>query len=97
MIGGAAALALIALAELASHHPTRNIRAAMHHMTRGRFAREWWVGGQLVGVVAPIVLGAVGLATGQDLFSIVGGLGAMAGIWFADDALVRAGQAVPLS
>ena len=97
MIGGVAALGLIALAELASHHPTRNIKAAMHHMTRGQFAREWWVGGQLIGAVLPIALGAIGLAAGQDLWAVLGGLGAMAGIWFADDALVRAGQAVPLS
>ena len=97
MIGGVVALGLIALVELASHHPTRNIAAAMHHMTRGHFAREWWAGGLVVGVVAPIVLGGVGLATGQDLIAILGGLAAMAGIWFADDALVRAGQAVPLS
>ncbi len=97
MIFGAAALLLIALAEMTSHHPTRNIEAAMHHMTRGHFAREWWVGGQLVGVVVPIILGLIGLSSGQDLVAILGGLGAMAGLWFADDALVRAGQAVPLS
>ncbi len=97
MVAGAIALGLIALAELSSRHPTRNIEAAMHHMTRGHFAREWWVGGQLVGVAAPIALGVAGLATGQDLLAVLGGLGAMAGIWFADDAMVRAGQAVPLS
>jgi hypothetical protein len=27
----------------------------------------------------------------------VGAVGAMAGIWFADDAFVKAGQSVPLS
>ena len=97
MIGGSVALGLISLVELARRHPTRNSEAAMHHMTKGHFAREWWVGGQLVGVVLPIALGALALANGQDLVAVLGGLGAMAGIWFADDALVRAGQAVPLS
>ena len=97
MIAGAIALGLISLAELMSRHPTRNIEAAMHHMTKGRFANEWWIGGQIVGVVAPIGLGVLGLVTGQDLLSILGSWGAMFGIWYADDALVKAGQAVPLS
>ena len=45
-----------------SRHPTRNIAEAVHHMTRGTYAREWWLGGQVLGVVVPIVLGVVVLA-----------------------------------
>jgi Fe-S-cluster-containing dehydrogenase component/formate-dependent nitrite reductase membrane component NrfD len=99
MVGGAAALGLIAAAELFSRHPTRNITEAMHHMTRGRFALEWWLGGQLLGVVVPIVLGGVFLAGSGDGVGLaaLGGLAGAAGIWFADDAYVRAGQSVPLS
>ena len=97
MIGGAATLGLIALAELVSKHPTRNISEAVHHMTSGEFAREWWLGGQLLGVALPIVLGIVFL-NGSDLWiGAVGGIAACAGIWFADDAFVKAGQSVPLS
>ena len=97
MIGGSAALALIALGEVAGRHPTRNIEAAMHHMTQGHFARRWWLGGQLLGVVAPVVAGVVALISGADWMAGVGGVAAMVGLWFADDAMVRAGQAVPLS
>jgi formate-dependent nitrite reductase membrane component NrfD len=97
MIGGAAALGLIAMAELLSKHPTRNITEAVHHMTRGRFAREWWFGGQLIGVVVPIVLGIVFLGGAGLWAGAIGGLAACAGIWFADDAFVKAGQSVPLS
>jgi formate-dependent nitrite reductase membrane component NrfD len=97
MIGGAAALGLIAIVELTSHHPTRNITEAVHHMTRGAFAREWWLGGQLFGVLVPIVLGAVFLAGAGLWVGAIGGLAACAGIWFADDAFVKAGQSVPLS
>jgi Fe-S-cluster-containing dehydrogenase component/formate-dependent nitrite reductase membrane component NrfD len=97
MVGGAIALGLIALAELTSRHPTRNIADAMHHMTSGRFAREWWLGGQVLGVVVPIVLGVIVITGGPLWLGGLGGLGAMAGIWFADDAFVKAGQAVPLS
>lgn len=99
MVGGAAALGLIALVELTSRHPTRNIAEGIHHMTRGRYAFEWWVGGQLLGVVVPVVLGAALIAgSGQTtVLGVAGGLAVAAGIWFADDAFVRAGQSVPLS
>lgn len=97
MLAGVIALGLIAIAELAGRHPTRNIEAAMHHMTRGHFAREWWLGGQLLGVAIPLVFGFVALGAGNIVLAILGGLAAMAGVWFADDAMVKAGQAVPLS
>ena len=97
MIGGAAALGLIAWGELVSRHPTRNIADAVHHMTKGRYRREWWLGGQFLGVLLPVVFG--GLALGWDALPLaaLGGVAASAGIWFADDAMVKAGQSVPLS
>ena len=97
LVIGAAVLGLFALAELTTPHPTRNIEAAMHHMTRGRFAREWWIGGQLIGVVTPVILGAIMISSGATWIGAVGGLAAAAGIWFADNAFVKAGQSVPLS
>ena len=98
MVGGAAALGLLAAAELSSRPPTRNIEEATHHMVRGRFATEWWVGGQLLGVVAPLLFGGLVLAgLGPDWLAGLGGLAAAAGIWFSDDAFVKAGQSVPLS
>ena len=99
MVGGCAALGVIALAEISSRHPTRNISEAIHHMTRGRYATEWWLGGQFVGVMVPVALGALFLAGSGEasIAGALGGLAAAAGIWFADDAFVRAGQSVPLS
>ncbi|MBT8215501.1 MAG: polysulfide reductase NrfD [Acidimicrobiia bacterium] len=96
MVGGSAALGLIAFAELTSRHPTRNIADAMHHMTKGVYSREWWLGGQVLGVVVPIALGVIALG-GATWVGAIGGVSAMAGIWFADDAFVKAGQSVPLS
>jgi hypothetical protein len=98
MAGGAIVLGLLAGAELVSRHPNRNVAAAVHHMTRGRYAREWWAGGQVVGVLVPVVVGLL-VATGviEPWAGAVGGVAAAAGIWFADDAFVRAGQSVPLS
>ncbi len=97
MVGGAAGLGLIALAELSSRHPTRNIHAAVHHMTKGVFAREWWLGGQVLGVVVPVAFGAGTLSGSPAWVAALGGLAAAAGVWFADDAFVKAGQSVPLS
>ena len=99
LVSGAAALALIAVVELVARHPTRNHAAAMHHMTKGAHAREWWLGGQVIGVVAPLVLGVVFLAgAGTPVWvAQLGGMAALVGIWFADDAFVKAGQSVPLS
>ena len=66
-------------------------------MTQGRFARQWWVGGQLVGVLIPLIFGVVALGSDQPFWGVIAGIGAVVGIWFSDDALVKAGQAVPLS
>jgi len=98
MVAGAAALGLIAAAEIVSRHPTRNVAEAVHHLTRGRYAAEWWLGGQLLGVLLPVVQGLAVVQNGAPTaVGALGGLFAMAGVWFADDAYVRAGQSVPLS
>ncbi len=99
LVVGSAALGLIAVAELLMPHPTANHAAGLHHLTRGAYAREWWWGGQLIGVVLPLVLGVAILAgLGEAGWLLgVGGLAAAVGMWFADDAFVRAGQSVPLS
>jgi formate-dependent nitrite reductase membrane component NrfD len=97
LLSGAVALGAIALVELTSHHPTRNIAQATHHLTRGVFARQWWLGGQLLGVLIPLSC-AWGVLAGSPLWvGALGGISAWAGIWFADDAFVKAGQSVPLS
>ena len=97
LLGGSLSLGLIATVELSSDHPTRNITEAIHHMTKGAYATEWWFGGQLLGVVLPVLLAASMLASGWVWIGAVGGVASFAGIWFADDAFVKAEQSVPLS
>ncbi len=97
LVGGSIALGLFALIELTSHHPTRNIEMALHHMTKGAFSRQWWLGGQLLGVLVPIAFGLGTLSGSPQWVAALGGLAAGAGIYFADDAFVKAGQSVPLS
>ncbi len=93
---GAAVLGLFALAELASRHPTRNIAEAAHHLHAGAFAAEYWTGFVLAVVVA--LGGAVVVIAGGPVWvGAAAGVAGMAGIWFMDDAFVKAGQSVPLS
>ncbi len=98
MVIGSGLLGAFAMGELVSRHPTRNIAAAVHHMTRGAYRNEWWLGGIVVGVVIPLATGIAGLNdVGGPWVGALGGLSACLGIWFADDAMVKAGQSVPLS
>jgi len=91
-------LGAIAVVDLISRHSTRNIAAAMHHMTRGAYATEWWAGGMVLGVMGPLVLGGLFISNEGALWAgALAGAFAMAGLWFSDDAFVRAGQSVPLS
>ena len=96
MLIGSVVVGLVALAELMGSHPTTNARAGFHHMTRGAFATEWWRG-QLLAVVVPILAAILVLNGGSSITGIAGALAAMAGVFLADDAFVKAGQSVPLS
>ncbi len=99
LVLGAAALGLIAVIEIVGRHPTPNHAAAIFHMTRGAHAKEWWLGGQALGVMVPLVLGVTFLEVPEVPLWVaqLGGAAGLVGIWFADDAFVRAGQSVPLS
>jgi hypothetical protein len=96
MLIGSAVIGLVTLAELMGSHPTTNARAGFHHMTKGEFATEWWRG-QLLAVVVPMLAAILILTGGSALTGVAGALAAMAGIFLADDAFVKAGQSVPLS
>lgn len=93
---GASVLGLFAIAERLSRHPTRNIAEAAHHLHSGAFALEYWTGFVLAVVIA-LVGAAVVLAGGAVWIGAAAGVAGMAGIWFMDDAFVKAGQSVPLS
>jgi hypothetical protein len=96
MIVGGIALGLMAAIELTARHPTRNIAEAVHHMTQGAFATEWWVG-VVLAAIAPASLGLAVLGDTGVWIGAIGGVASMAGVWMMDDAFVKAGQSVPLS
>jgi formate-dependent nitrite reductase membrane component NrfD/ferredoxin len=96
VLGVALSAAIIAL-DTFGRHPTRQAERAARNLYRDRFAMRFWLGGVLVGLLAPAALGAAFLAAGGLGLLAAAGACALAGLWFYEDAWVRAGQSVPLS
>ena len=96
VLGVATSAAIIAL-DTFGKHPTAQAERAAHNMWRDLYARRFWLGGVLTGLAAPLALGTVFLATGGLGWLAAGGALALVGLWFYEDAWVRAGQSVPLS
>ena len=96
MVIGAVLVGLMTVTELLSSHPTTNAATSFHHMTRGRFAREWWSGQALL-IVIPILTGVLVLTGQPAAIGALGAVSALVGVFLADDAFVRAGQSAPLS
>jgi predicted membrane-bound mannosyltransferase len=95
MLIGAVGLGIIAIAEASKTHGP-DAALAFHHMTKGAFARNYWIG--LVLSVAVAIAAAVMVLFGAPVpVGAVGGIAAMIGVWLVDDAFVRAGQSVPLT
>jgi len=95
MLIGATALGIIAALEnRMSHSP--DAAAAYHHMTKGEWAYEYWVG--LIFSVLTAGATAIAILLGTPpVIGAAGGLVAMVGVFMVDDAFVKAGQSVPLT
>lgn len=96
VLGVAASTGVIAL-DTFGRHPTRQAERAARNLYRDRFAKRFWLGGVLVGLLAPAAFGAAFLVAGGAALLAVAGACALTGLWFYEDAWVRAGQSVPLS
>ncbi len=97
LLAGVLATAVLVAAELLGRG-TPHVEAAVAAMARGRYARQFWIGGVALGLVVPAVLVAVSLASDSgSVPAAVAGICAVAGMWCYEDSFVRAGQSVPLS
>ena len=97
MLSGILASAVLIAAEVASRG-TAHVEAAVAAMTRGRYARRFWAGGVVLGLVLPGAATAAALAAGAGaVLPAAAGFCALVGMWFYEDSFVRAGQSVPLS
>jgi formate-dependent nitrite reductase membrane component NrfD len=98
LLGGLAATAVFVAIELSSHG-SRHVQLAVDAMTRGAYARQFWWGGIVLGLVIPAALVILALAAdiGGAALPAVAAVAALVGMFAYEDAFVRAGQSVPLS
>ncbi len=98
LVGSVVASAAIIALDIFGRHQTEQAERAAKNLHSDLFARRFWLGGIAIGLVAPAVLCASFLiAGGGGLLLSVAGVLALVGLWFYEDAWVRAGQSVPLS
>ena len=91
------ALALLITTEVVSHG-SRTVELATLEMTKGAYARRFWLGGVVAGLIAPIVLISLALnGTAPQGLGAIASICALGGLFSYEDAFVRAGQSVPLS
>ncbi|MEM7096436.1 MAG: 4Fe-4S dicluster domain-containing protein [Actinomycetota bacterium] len=97
LLGGVIATAAIIAMELTSKG-SRHVELAVHEMTHGAYARQFWLGGILLGLVVPGVLMVIALTAGlHGSVAAIAGICALVGMFAYEDTFVRAGQSVPLS
>lgn len=84
------------LLEFLGRHATSHAAAAAHMVVKGRYARQFWVGGVTLAVLAAVLAGASWAAAPLAL-AVVGGLIVQAALLAYESVFVRAGQDVPLS
>ncbi len=98
LLGGLAATAGFIFVELSSHG-SRHVELAIEVMTKGRYAKQFWWGGIVVGLIVPAALVILTLVAGSDspIIPAIAAVSAMVGMFAYEDAFVRAGQSVPLS
>jgi formate-dependent nitrite reductase membrane component NrfD len=98
LTGGLGTAAVLLAAEL-TIRGTAHVELAVAAMTRGAYARRFWLGGVLFGLVVPValVVPAIAGVAGATALGASAGVAALAGLAAREDAFVRAGQSVPLS
>lgn len=98
LLGGVLATFAVVLAEIGTPHSNRDVATAAAILKRGSLAPRFWMGYVLVGAVVPSVLLIAALA-GAPLVALSAAAAALAllGLWFYEDAWIRAGQSVAMS
>ncbi len=98
LLGGVLATGALIAVELTSKG-SRHVELAIETMTKGRYAKQFWWGGIVLGLLVPAALVIVSLATdtSNPLLAAIAGVSALVGMFAYEDSFVRAGQSVPLS
>ena len=98
---GAGAVFLAGLLEILMPHANREVSSVARMILRGPFARRFWIGCGLCGVVLPMVLLLYALiaesAAGELWAGVIAATLVLAGLLVLENIWVQAGQAPPLS
>ena len=97
LLGGIGAGAAIVALDTFGSHPTSQAERAATNLWRDLLRARVLVGRDAVGLAIPAVLVGGFLLSGAVALLALAGVAALAGLWFYEDAWVRAGQSVPLS
>ncbi len=98
LLGGVLATGALIAIELFSRG-SRHVELAIHAMTKGQYAQQFWFGGILLGLVVPAALVVVAMVIGSagTILAAIAGVASLIGMFAYEDCFVRAGQSVPLS
>ena len=96
LVIGVIAHLLITAVEFGGKHATRNAQVAAHAITRGRYARVFWLGSVLLSAVGG-ALALVGLFGSLSLLGVLAGLIVQPALILHERVFVMAAQDPPLS
>jgi hypothetical protein len=88
------------LGEIALPHVSEDVRIATRALTRGQLSGRFWRLVVGAGLITPIILASLVLASvlpSASAFAIVAAVLALAGLWWFEELWVKAGQSAPLS
>ena len=85
---------LTMVVELTMTHPTVAAHEVVQMITKGRYARTFYLGAVLLGNIIPLVLLLIG---GSQLMIALAGVMVLAGIYFTEKIWVEAPQRISLS
>jgi formate-dependent nitrite reductase membrane component NrfD len=88
------------MGEIALPHVSEDVRIATRALTRGQLSGRFWRLVVGAGLITPIILASLVLASllpSASAFAIVAAVLALAGLWWFEELWVKAGQSAPLS
>jgi Fe-S-cluster-containing dehydrogenase component/formate-dependent nitrite reductase membrane component NrfD len=97
LLAGVLVMFAIVLAELYTPHANKDVAEAANNLTRGPHAAGFWLGYVVVGVAMPLGLLLSTLTGGPAWLGALAAVAGLVGLWFYEDAWIRAGQSVAMS
>jgi hypothetical protein len=93
LAAGLAVHAALVASEIFTPHQTEDAEEAAARITRGEFRTAFWVGGIVVGIIAPLAA----LVVGTSALAAVAGVLALAGLFAFEYCWITAPQTISLA